>query len=372
MRDPRITKLAQNIVHYAVSVQKGENVLVHMIGDERELLNAVIEEIHGVGGFPFVEIDDPTVTRTLLLGATEQQMNVWAAYDLKRMENMQCYIAIRSGSNINELADVPSERMRLYETLYRHPIHSERRVKHTRWVVMRYPNSSMAQAANMSTPAFEDFYFNVCNLDYAKMSNAMDHLVAYMNRTDRVRLVAPGTDISFSIQNIPAIKCDGKLNIPDGEVFTAPIRDSINGVITYNTPSVYAGTTFENIRFTFENGKIVDATANQTEKLNQILDTDEGARYIGEFSLGFNPYISNPMKDILFDEKIDGSLHFTPGQAYEEADNGNRSSVHWDLVLIQRPEYGGGEVYFDDVLIRKDGRFVVPELTCLNPENLKD
>jgi aminopeptidase len=372
MRDQRITKLAQNIVHYAIAVQAGERILVHMIGDERELLNAVIEEIHAVGGLPFVEIDDPTVTRTLLMGATEAQMNVWTEYDLKRMEMMQGYIAIRSGTNINELSDVPSDRMRLYEKLYRHPIHSERRVKHTRWVVMRYPNGSMAQAANMSTAAFEDFYFNVCNLDYAKMSKAMDALVSYMNRTDRVRIVAPGTDLSFSIKDIPAIKCDGKLNIPDGEVFAAPVRDSINGMLTYNTPSVYSGTTFENISFRFENGKIVEATSNNTAKLNEILDTDEGARYIGEFSLGFNPFIQHPMKDILFDEKIDGSLHFTPGQAYEEADNGNRSSIHWDLVLIQRPEYGGGEVYFDDVLIRKDGRFVVAELECLNPENLKD
>jgi aminopeptidase len=372
MRDQRITKLAQNIVHYAIAVQAGERILVHMIGDERELLNAVIEEIHAVGGLPFVEIDDPTVTRTLLMGATEAQMNVWTEYDLKRMEMMQGYIAIRSGTNINELSDVPSDRMRLYEKLYRHPIHSERRVKHTRWVVMRYPNGSMAQAANMSTAAFEDFYFNVCNLDYAKMSKAMDALVSYMNRTDRVRIVAPGTDLSFSIKDIPAIKCDGKLNIPDGEVFAAPVRDSINGMLTYNTPSVYSGTTFENISFRFENGKIVEATSNNSAKLNEILDTDEGARYIGEFSLGFNPFIQHPMKDILFDEKIDGSLHFTPGQAYEEADNGNRSSIHWDLVLIQRPEYGGGEVYFDDVLIRKDGRFVVAELECLNPENLKD
>jgi aminopeptidase len=370
MRDPRLTTLAKNIVRYSISVQPGENILVHMIGDERELLNAIIEEVHAAGGNPFVEIDDPTTTRTLLLQATEQQIRNWAEYDLKRMEMMQGYIAVRSGSNINEMSDVPSDKMRLYERLYRHPIHSERRVKHTKWVVMRYPNGSMAQAASMSTAAFEDFYFNVCNLDYANMSAAMDHLVAYMNRTDKVRIVAPGTDLQFSIKDIPAIKCDGKMNIPDGEVFTAPVRDSVNGVITYNTPSVYAGITFENVCLRFENGKIVEATANNTEKINAILDTDEGARFIGEFAIGFNPHILTPMKDILFDEKIAGSLHFTPGQAYDEAYNGNVSSVHWDLVLIQRPEYGGGEIYFDDVLIRKDGEFVVDELKCLNAVNL--
>ena len=160
-------------------------------------------------------------------------------------------------------------------------------------------------------------------------------------------------------------------NIPDGEVYTAPVKDSINGTLTYNTPAVFQGFTFENISFRFENGKIVEATANDTERINEVLNTDEGARYIGEFAIGVNPYILKPMKDTLFDEKIMGSFHFTPGNCYEEeAPNGNSSAIHWDLVCIQTPEYGGGEIYFDDVLIRKDGRFVVKELECLNPENL--
>ncbi|MEX2104113.1 MAG: aminopeptidase, partial [Bacilli bacterium] len=260
---------------------------------------------------------------------------------------------------------------KLYDVYYRQPVHLEQRVKRTKWVVLRYPNASMAQLANMSTSGFEDFYFNVCNLDYGKMSRAMDPLKALMDRTDRVRIVSPGTDLTFSIHGISAVKCDGRRNIPDGEVYTAPVKHSVQGTLHYNTPSVYAGVTFENIQFRFENGKIVEATSNDTVRLNEVLDSDEGSRYIGEFSLGFNPFIMKPMKDTLFDEKIDGSLHFTPGQAYDEADNGNRSSVHWDLVLIQRPEFGGGEIWFDDVLIRKDGRFVIPELEPLNPENLK-
>ncbi len=236
---------------------------------------------------------------------------------------------------------------------------------------MRYPNGAMAQLANMSTRAFEDFYFNVCNLDYAKMADAMTPLVELMNRTDRVRIVGVGTDLSFSIKGIPAVKCSGLRNIPDGEVYTAPVRDSVEGTITYNTPAVYQGTTYENISLTFKQGKIVNATANYTEKINQVFDTDEGARYIGEFALGVNPYIEKPMKDTLFDEKISGSFHFTPGMAYDTAFNGNKSAIHWDLICIQTPEYGGGEIYFDDVLIRKDGRFILPELDGLNPENLK-
>ncbi|WP_219837752.1 aminopeptidase [Paenibacillus sp. R14(2021)] len=371
MRDPRMQKLAANLVSYSINVQPGENVLIDMIGSERELAKCLVEEVAKAGGRPFVETSDRSVLRAMLMNATEEQIELWASFDLKRMQAMQGYIAIRSGENINALADVPSDKMKLYDKLYRHPIHSEQRVKHTKWVVLRYPNDSMAQLASMSTEAFEDFYFDVCNLDYAKMDKAMDPLEALMKRTDRVRITAPGTDLTFSIRGIGASKCSGERNIPDGEVYTCPIRNSVQGTIAYNTPSVYSGVTFENITFTFQDGKIVEATSSNTEKLNEILDTDEGARYIGEFSLGFNPYILHPMKDTLFDEKIAGSLHFTPGQAYEITDNGNRSAVHWDLVLIQRPEYGGGEVYFDDVLIRKDGRFVIPELEGLNPENLK-
>lgn len=371
MRDPRIQRLAENLAGYSIKVEPGDNVLIEMIGSERELLKALIEEVAKRGGRPYVEIEDRSVLRTLLNNATPEQIETWAAYDLDRMKRMQGYIGIRAGENVNELADVPADKMKLYDRGHRHPVHMEQRVKHTKWVVLRYPNAAMAQSASMSTEAFENFYFDVCNLDYARMDKAMDPLQELMQRTDKVRIVGPGTDLTFSIKGIGAQKCSGERNIPDGEVYSCPVRDSVSGTISYNTPSVYNGFTYENITFKFKNGRIVEATANDTDRINTLLDSDEGARYIGEFSLGFNPYILHPMKDTLFDEKIAGSLHFTPGQAYEVTDNGNRSQIHWDLVLIQRPEYGGGEVYFDDVLIRKDGLFVVPELEGLNPDALK-
>jgi aminopeptidase len=229
----------------------------------------------------------------------------------------------------------------------------------------------MAQLAEKSREAFEDFYFDVCNLDYAKMGKAMDELVKLMEATDEVRLTGPGTDLVFSIKGIPAAKCAGERNIPDGEVYTAPVRESMNGRITYNTPSEEQGFTFKDIVFDIKDGRIIGAAANDTKRINELLDTDEGARYFGEFALGVNPYILHPMKDTLFDEKISGSIHLTPGASYEDAFNGNKSAIHWDLVFIQRADYGGGEIYFDGRLIRKDGVFVVPELECLNPENLK-
>jgi aminopeptidase len=287
------------------------------------------------------------------------------------MSEMDCYIGIRGSDNVAELSDVPAENMSMYERLYQVPVHHDIRVRKTKWVVLRYPDNAMAQLSNTSLENFEDFYFDVCTLDYAKMGEAMKPLIDLMNKTDKVRIVGPGTDLNFSIKDIPAIPCAGNMNIPDGEVYTAPVRDSVNGTISYNTPSIWGGFTYDNIKLTFENGKIVDATANDTEKINEVFNTDEGARYVGEFAIGVNPYVLNPMKDILFDEKICGSLHFTPGNCYDEAPNGNSSAIHWDLVLIQREEWGGGEIYFDDVLIRKNGIFVIPELECLNPENLK-
>jgi aminopeptidase len=370
--DSRIVKLAKILVNYSCKVKKGDKVLINHIGPATTpLAKQLIKEVYEVGGIPFVNYEDEMIKRELLLNCTKEQIELIAKKDATLMKEMDCYIGIRASDNINELSDVPTENRKLYEQYHFAPVHHKIRVPKTRWVVMRYPNNAMAQLANTSLENFEDFYFDVCTLDYGKMSEAMDNLVDLMEKTDKVRIVGEGTDLSFSIKGLPAIKCDGQLNIPDGEVYTAPVKDSVNGKISYNTPAVYLGYTYENITFEFENGKIVNATANNTEKINDVLNTDEGARYIGEFAIGVNPYILNPLKDTLFDEKIMGSIHFTPGNSYDNCDNGNHSSIHWDLVYIQTPEFGGGEIYFDDVLIRKDGKFIIKELECLNPENLK-
>ena len=368
--DPRNKAFAEMIVNYSCNVQPGERVLINEVGTAaKPLIQEVIRAVYRAGGMPFLGLSDSTLNREIIMHCTEEQLEFMKEYQMAQMKGMDAYIAVRASDNSSELSDVPSEKMNLYNRILR-PVLDER-VNNTKWAIMRYPNAAMAQLAGMSIEAFEDFYYDVCTLDYAKMSKAMDPLVDLMNRTDKVRLVAPGTDLTFSIKGIPAIKCDGKYNIPDGEVYTAPVKDSLNGVISYNTVSEEQGFTYENIVFRIENGKIVEATANNTERINELLDTDEGARYFGEFAIGVNPYILHPMKDTLFDEKIAGSIHLTPGASYEDAPNGNHSAVHWDLVLIQREDYGGGEIWFDDVLIRKDGIFVLPELQGLNPERLK-
>jgi aminopeptidase len=371
MLDPRLTKLAELLVHFSVDIRPGDNVWIESTVKDPALVNELIRCIAERGGHPYVKLNDQRITRQLLHYATEEQIRLWAENDMALMQKMQACILLSGSDNISELSDVPPDNMQLFRKLHTKPIHLEYRLNNTKWVLVRYPNQAMAQLANMSTDAFENFYFDVCTMDYAKMDRAQNPLKALMDRTDKVRLVGPGTDLTFSIKGIGSVKCSGKRNIPDGEVFTAPVRNSVNGHITYNTPSPYGGYVYDNVRLEFSDGKIVNASANNTEKINKVLDTDEGARYVGEFAIGLNPYIVNPMKDILFDEKISGSFHFTPGGCIPSADNGNRSAIHWDLVNIQRPEYGGGEIWFDDVLIRKDGLFVLPELEALNPDNLK-
>ena len=369
MTDPRYTKLARLLVEYSTALTKGDRVLLDMIDVPDEFSVELMRAARRVGAIPTVEVRHTRVTRELLRGMTDSQAALVRDLELFRMKKMQAYIAVRGSANANENADVSSEQMAIYSRITR-PVLNHRASK-TRWCVLRWPSPSMAQAAGLSTEAFENLYFDVCTLDYRKMARAMVPLERRMRKANQVRIKSPGTDLTFSIKGIGAKMCKGDRNIPDGEVFSCPVKTSINGRIQYNTPTLYSGTKFENVCLEFKAGKVIRATSSNTKRLNEILDTDPGARYVGEFSLGFNPYILNPMCDILFDEKIAGSFHLTPGQAYEECDNGNRSAVHWDMVLIQRPEWGGGEIWFDGELIRKDGMFVPKDLKPLNPANLK-
>ncbi len=367
--DHRKARLAELLVGHSCQLEAGEKVLIEAFDlPSPDLVSLLVNRARSVGAIPVVQLRNNQILRDWIISADQATLKAVAEIDAARMKQMDAYIGIRASDNNAEFSDVPAEKLEAYQQYYVQPVHFEIRVPDTRWVVLRYPTASMAQSANMSSSAFEDFYYRVCTADYAAMEKAQQPLVERMLKTDRVRIVSPGTDISFSIRDIPVIACNGRRNIPDGEVFTAPVRNSVNGEITYNIGSRYQGTVFQGIRFLFKDGKIVEATCgNETDRLNAILDTDDGSRFIGEFSLGVNYEIQQPILDTLFDEKIGGSLHFTPGNAYTTADNGNRSAVHWDLVLGQTPEFGGGEVWFDDELIRKDGLFVVDDLRLLNP-----
>lgn len=372
--DPRFRKLAATLIDHSVRLEEGEHLLIEAFDIPDAMTVALIREARRVGGHAHVVIRNGRLQRALVEGAEDAALETWAEADRFQMERMDAYLGIRGADNVSEMAGVAEDRMKAYRKLYVKPVHLEKRVNETRWCVLRWPTPSMAQLAERGTEDFEAFYFDVCTLDYGRMLEAAEPLKKRMEATDRVRLRGPGdTDLEFSIKGIPAIPCCGEMNIPDGECFTAPVRDSVEGVIQFNTPTIYQGESFRGVRLELEEGRIVRWSAREGKQkaLDAIFESDEGARYVGEFSIAFNPYIEEPMKDILFDEKIAGSIHFTPGNAYEEADNGNRSEIHWDLVLIQRPEHGGGTIELDGEVIRRDGRFVVPDLEPLNPERLK-
>jgi len=360
MKDKRNETLAHILLTYSLDLQPGETIMLDIRGqDTLELAKEIIKQATHMGGVPFWYYNDPSLARPWLQGASEGQFQAFGQLHLKLMKECDAWLCLHGPDNPFELADVEGEQLNLYQRLYVEPVQLQERVKNTKWCILNYPTNSMAQLAETSKEAFEDFYYDVCCLDYARMSKAMDPLVQLMEHTDKVRIVSPGTDLTFSIKGIPAVKCDGKENIPDGEVFTAPVRDSINGHITFNIPALTRGFVFNDIRFEFRDGKVMDVSCQAgIDKLNEILDTDEGARYVGEFALGVNPFITRPMKDALFDEKIAGSLHLAVGNCYDEAPNGNQSAIHGDIVQVQTKEYGGGEIYFDGELIRKDGVFV--------------
>jgi aminopeptidase len=362
--DPRVPRLARNLTRFSLDVQPGERVLLDFRGAATlDLLKEMITEVTEAGGVPFPLVGDDSWQRRFLRGANEDQVKSWGDVHETLMRQMHCYVRVNGTSNPYDLSDIPADARGWEREHFMNRVHLKLRVPHTKWVVLRYPTDSMSQQASMSREAFEDLYFDVCTLDYARFSRAMDPLAALMRKTDQVRLTAKDTDVTLSIKDIGVVKCDGRMNIPDGEVFTAPVRDSVNGVITYNAGALYGGTSWDWIRLTYKHGQIVEIDgSNDVDKLKEIFSTDEGSSYIGEFSFGLHPNLHTAIKDTLFDEKIYGSFHTALGQCYDTAENGNSSAIHWDLVCIQTEAYGGGEVYFDGECVRRDGHWLHPDL----------
>lgn len=361
----RIKKLAGIIVNHSLKVQKGEKVLIAYQGIESmPLVKEIVKEVIKVEGVVNTDYQNQDVDNYIREHLTDDLINNKVNKMKYEVENYDCFVRLcYCKSDYYDKNVDKTMKNKLMEEL---KPYKEIQINKRRWVLLNYPSIVDSYKAHMTPSEFYDFALDTMTVDYDKMYKDTLPLKELMEKTDKVRIVAPNTDLTFSIKGLPAIICAGEANIPDGECFTAPIKESVNGTITYNVPSPYHGEIFENVSLTFKDGKIIKAESNNNKKIEEIFNTDEGARYVGEFSLGFNPVIKEPMGDILYDEKIAGSLHFTPGCCYDECDNGNKSNIHWDMVLIQRKECGGGEVYFDDVLIRKDGLFVLPELEKLN------
>lgn len=358
-------QLAEQLLNHSVQLQAGENIMLQLIGlNGVGLIRALAEAARNKKAHPFIKIEDPEINRVLLeQGDDEFWKNQSDTDQLPLMKKMDAFIGIRASENIYESSGVPKKANKAYSRNFLNPVHFEERVNNTKWAVLRYPSAAFAMNAKMPTETFRKFYYDACLFDYNKLEKAMEPLEEVLRKTDEIHLKGNGTDIRFSVKDQNWIPCFGRRNIPDGELFSSPILDSVEGEITY-APSVYQGKPFEFVKLKVEKGVVVDFDSSNNAALEEILDTDEGARRFGEFSFGLNPIIKNPMYDILFDEKIYGSNHLTLGNDYEIAPNGNTSNIHWDLVCI------GADVFLDGELIRKNRLFVKESLKGLNPNKL--
>lgn len=362
----RKSLLAERIVNYSISLKRGEKVWLEYSNVDYDMIHLLVQQITKKGGIPILKHYEPKETKYLMKYASVNALQLLAEQDRQVMEKMDCVILLKGEDNKYEFSDVPLEKRKLYDKYYREVVHNRVRIN-KKWVLLRYPTSAFAQSSKMSSEDFWNYYFKVCCLDYSKMCKAMTPLQKLMEKTDKVHIVAKDTDLTFSIKGIPAVKCCGDKNIPDGELYTAPVKNSINGKIFFNVPMAIDGNFYNGIRLEFRDGKVVNC---DNPNFDKVLNTDEGARYVGEFSFGLNPYMTRPISDILFDEKMAKSIHMAMGNSYDDASNGNHSAIHIDLIHSHSKEYGGGEIYFDDVLIRKNGLFIPNNLLVLNPDSL--
>lgn len=361
--------LAKRLVEYSCNIQTNEKVLISYSDTPTTFVEILIEEIYKRNATPIIYRLDRILKRRILKNGTARSFEYFKQIVSPIMQSVDAVILIGGSYNDYELSDIDGSILRDFHTIYTEPIHFKIRCS-KKWVLLRYPTPSFAQSSRKSSEEFYKFFFDVCTLDYSKLNEKMTPLKELMEKTDNVKIITPTTNLSFSIKGMPAIKCSGECNIPDGEIYTAPIKDSVQGYIQFNIPAIDNGIEFNNIKLTFSNGKIVDFQCNNNEKLREILDTDEGSRYLGEFAFGLNPYCTEPIKDILFDEKMCSSIHLAIGSSYDDCFNGNKSAIHLDLIQSHKSEYGGGQIYFDDKLIFKNGLFICPNLVDLNPKKL--
>lgn len=354
-RDPRIEKLADILVNYSTRVQKGDHVLIRSAPLARPLVEEVYRLAVRNGAFPLVRLSFDSLAEIYYQEASDQQLDYLNPISKFEVENAQVIISIHAPENSRTLTASDPAKLRRASITNR-PVQEHIMKGGVRWVLCNYPTPSLAQDADMSLGAYADFLFAATNIDWRAASDMMHRIKERFDRAEEVRIVGPQTDLRFSIAGRPGIVCDGRYNMPDGEVFYAPVEDSVEGTIYYELPAIYAGREVNGIRLTFKDGRVVDASATHGEELlQQLLNADEGARRLGEFGIGCNYGIKRHTKDILFDEKIGGTVHLALGAAYPESGGTNHSAIHWDMVKDLRH---GGELYLDGELVQKDGRFL--------------
>lgn len=356
MVDPRLKKQAEILVDYSLKFKKGENVAILAEFQARPLVLELYKLLIKRGaGEVKVHFSDYEFTEAYFKNASKKQIDHFPQLEYDEMKKMDCYIRIGSPSNTRGLTGVDASKIMARQKVVR-PILNYR-IDKTRWLVTKYPTNAQAQEAGMSLSEYSDFVLSaIVDVDWPKLHKQQEKLKRLVDKTEKVRLVGEKTDLSMSIKGRTAINSSGTYNMPSGEVFTSSVEDSAEGVITYTYPALYMGREFHDVRLEFKKGKVVRATSDKGEKdLNKILDTDMGARFIGELGLGNNYKIQKFTKDILYDEKIGGSIHIALGRGYKDTLSKNESAIHWDMIKDLRK---GGEIYFDDKLVQKNGKWL--------------
>jgi aminopeptidase len=367
MADPRVEAVARILVDYSVNVQPGEFVRIEGTPEGTPLILAIYQRVLERGGHPWLRLTLDEALEIFYKTASDEQLTFVPAVSRQLIEDVDADIGIWTETNTKALTNVdPAKQSRAQAA--RRPLSDrflERAAKkELKWTGTAYPTQAFAQDAEMSLREFEDFVYSAALVHEADpiaawraVSREQQKLIDWLADKDQVRLVGPDTDLTLSIKGRIWVNCDGHENFPDGEIFTGPIEDSANGQVRFTYPACYAGREVEDVRLWFEQGKVVKATAAKNEEfLRTMLDTDEGARFLGEFAFGTNQGVQRFTKNILFDEKIGGTVHMALGTGYPETGSTNRSAIHWDMICDLRQ---GGEVWVDGVLFAKDGRFVI-------------
>ncbi len=364
--DPRIKKWAHLLVNYSLGIKEKETVLIRGTPNCQPLIKACFEELLKVGAYPMVRLSFEGQSYTFYKLAKDHQLTYISEIERTTAKTINGLISIIGESNTKELTNVNHEKIAKFRAAYREirDILDERELKgEFRWVLTAYPTHSLAQDAEMSTEEFEEFVFEACGLNkedpiqyWKGVAERQQRIVDYLNNVKELRFVGKETDVTLRVEGRKWINCKGERNMPDGEVFTSPIENSANGYIYFDFPAVYSGVEVIGVRLRFENGKIVEAKAEKGETfLNKLLDTDQGSRYLGEVAFGTNEGINRFTKDILFDEKIGGTIHMAAGASYPETGGKNKSGLHWDFIKNMKD----GEVFADGKLIYKNGKFVI-------------
>jgi aminopeptidase len=367
MVDSRIEQLADLLVNYSTAVTKGDRVVIQSSTFAEPLLKQIYINVLKAGGHPFIMTSFPEIDELFYKYAAEEQIKyihkptelIYETYDVR--------ISIIAESNTRSLANVdPAKtvmlqqaRSGLMQTFMRRSASGE-----LRWVVAPFPTRALAQDADMGLLEYEDFVYKACLPDekdpvgyWKYFSNRQQKIIDWLKGKKEIHVTGPETDLRLRVEGRIFENCDGRLNMPDGEIFTGPIEDSVEGKVYFSYPAIYNGREVDGVRLWFEHGRVVKATAEKNgEYLNKTLDTDTGSRSVGEFAIGTNEGISRFTREILFDEKIGGSFHMALGSGYPETGSKNESAIHWDMICDLRH---GGEIHVDNILMYKNGKFVI-------------